>query len=72
IVIVAFVIAVVVVPDLSFVCKFLAPALPPHPRTSGSSNALRRLDDAVHNDRSTHALAQSRRRHKVIVARVLK
>ncbi|KAH9019908.1 hypothetical protein EDB83DRAFT_2372966, partial [Lactarius deliciosus] len=67
----AFVIAAVIVPVLNFVCKFLAPALPPRPRTSGSNNALRRLDDAVHNDRSTLALAQSRRRHKVVFARVL-
>ncbi|KAH9069519.1 hypothetical protein EDB83DRAFT_2372863, partial [Lactarius deliciosus] len=67
-----FVTAAVIVPVLNLVCKFLAPALPPHPRTSGSRNALRRLDDAVNNDRSTLVLAQSRRRHKVVVARVLK
>ncbi|KAH8983264.1 hypothetical protein EDB86DRAFT_256699 [Lactarius hatsudake] len=32
--------------DLNFFCKFLVPALPSHPRTSGSSSdVLRRLDD---------------------------
>ncbi|KAI9436853.1 hypothetical protein H4582DRAFT_1959851, partial [Lactarius indigo] len=68
----AFVVAVVVVPNLDFVCKFLAPALPPHPRPSSGSYAVRRLNDAISNNRSILALAQPRCRHKVVVARVLK
>ncbi|KAI9436850.1 hypothetical protein H4582DRAFT_1959795 [Lactarius indigo] len=68
----AFVVAVVVVPNLDFVCKFLAPALPPYPRTSSGSYALHRLNDAIRDDRSILALAQSRWWHKVVVARVLK
>jgi hypothetical protein len=67
-----------VVPDpmlnLGFVRKCLPPALPPDPRTSSGSraDAVRRLDDAVHKDRSAVAvtLAQSRWRHRIIVTRV--
>ncbi|KAH8983268.1 hypothetical protein EDB86DRAFT_2967798 [Lactarius hatsudake] len=67
----AFAFAVVVVPDY-FVRKCLVSALPPHPRTNSDSNARRGIDDAVHNGRSALTLAQSRRRHKVVVARVLR